>query len=259
MVLDWLIDLHKAEDKPWKMIILGFVYSTIAAGLAYLIFPREAGAVMLVLTIAAFMPLMLNLMKIEELKEETSRFLIKEHWPALRLFVFLFFGMILAYVTLFIALPTNITNSLFGMQIDTITSRGVEMGAVLGLDSLGGILLNNFKVLLVGLVLALVFGAGAIFILDWNATILGVLIGGTLKHSFGVGFAQYLVHGIPEIFAYFVAGLAGGIISAAIARHKIGTPKFTKILKDSAGLIVLSIVILLIAALLEVFVSPLIG
>ncbi len=259
MVLDWLVDLHKAEDKPWKMIILGFVYSTIAAGLAYLIFPREAGAVMLVLTIAAFMPLMLNLMKIEELKEETSRFLIKEHWPALRLFVFLFFGMVLAYVTLFMALPSTITNSLFGMQIDTITSRGVEMGAVLSLDSLGGILLNNFKVLLVGLVLALVFGAGAIFILDWNATILGVLIGGTLKHSFGVGFAQYLVHGVPEILAYFVAGLAGGIISAAIARHKIGTKQFNNVLRDSLGLIVLSVAILLIAGLLEVFVSPLIS
>jgi uncharacterized membrane protein SpoIIM required for sporulation len=259
MVLDWLVDLHKAEDKPWKMIILGFVYSSIAAGLAYLIFPREAGAVMLVLTIAAFMPLMLNLMKIEELKEETSRFLIKEHWPALRLFVFLFLGMVLAYVTLFIALPTNITNSLFGMQIDTITSRGVEMGAVLSLDNLGGILLNNFKVLIVGLLLALVFGAGAIFILDWNATILGVLIGGALKHNFGIGFAQYLIHGVPEIFAYFVAGLAGGIISVAIARHKIGTKQFNNVLKDSAGLIVLSVVILIIAALLEVFVSPLIG
>lgn len=259
MVLDWLIDLHKAEDKPWKMIILGFIYSLIAAGLAYLIFPRESGAVMLVLTIAAFMPIMLNLMKIEELKEETSRFLIKEHWPALRLFVFLFFGMVIAYVTLFLTLPSNITNSLFGMQIDTITSRGVEMGALTGLSSLGGILLNNFKVLLVGLVLALVFGAGAIFILDWNATILGVLIGGALKHSFGVGFAQYLVHGIPEILAYFVAGLAGGIISAAIARHKIGTKQFNNVLKDSAGLIVLSVVILIIAGLLEVFVSPLIG
>lgn len=259
MVLDWLVNLHRAEDKPWKMLILGFVYSSIAAGLALFIFPSEAGAVMLVLTVAAFMPLMLNLMKIEELKDEKSRFLIKEHWPALRLFIFLFFGMIIAYTLWFAVLPAEITKSLFDMQLTTIAGRGVELGAMTGLGSLASILLNNFKVLMVGLLLALVFGAGAIFILDWNATILGVLLGNVLHHRLDFSAAKYLVHGVPEITAYFVAGLAGGIISAAIARHKLGTKEFNNVLRDSAGLIVLSAVILIIAALLEVYVSPLVG
>ena len=259
MVLDWLIDLHKAEEKPWRMLVLGFIYSSVAAGLALLIFPSQASAILLVLTVAAFMPIMLNLMKIEELKEEKSRFLIKQHWPALKFFVFLFVGMIIAYTLWFAAMPAEIAKSLFSMQLETIAGRGVELGALTGLNSFAGILANNSRVLIVGLMLAFVFGAGAVFILDWNATILGVLLGNLFHHRVDFSAARYLVHGIPEITAYFVAGLAGGIISAAIARHKIGTKQFNNVLKDSAGLIVLSIIILIIAALLEVYVSPLIG
>lgn len=260
MVLDWLIEAHKAEKHPSKMLLLSFMYCSIAIGVALLIFPREAGAAMMLLTVAAFMPFMLNLMKVEELKDEKSRFLLKNHWPALKLFVFLFFGMLVAYVIWFILLPSEISARLFSMQIETITRRGIELGALSG----GGlqfvtILLNNLKVLFVGIGLAFIFGAGAIFVLEWNATVLATLLGGTLKHSLDFSAAQYLVHGIPEILGYFVGGLAGGIISIAIARHKPGTKEFKRVLIDSVELILLAVAILFLAAALEVTISPLIG
>jgi len=241
------------------MILFGFFYSSLAVALALFIFPREAGPVMLVLSLAAFMPLMLNLMQTESLKDSQSRFLVKEHWPALKLFVFLFIGMLVSYTIWFLLLPAETTANLFGMQIETITGRGVEIGALVGAESFFAILLNNIKVLLVGIVLAFVFGAGAVFILEWNATVLATLLGGTIKNGIGIGFAKFLVHGIPEISAYFVGGLAGGIISLGIARHQIGTKDFKKTIVDSAELILLSILILVIAGLLEVYISPRIG
>jgi uncharacterized membrane protein SpoIIM required for sporulation len=61
---------------------------------------------------------------------------------------------------------------------------------------------------------------------------------------------------VPEIAAYFVAGLAGGIISIAIIRHDFGTKKFEHILLDSADLFLLSIGLLLVAGILEVWVTP---
>ncbi|HKZ49563.1 MAG TPA: stage II sporulation protein M [Candidatus Nanoarchaeia archaeon] len=258
MVLDWLINIHRAEEHPERMLFLGFFYSSVAVALALFIFPREAGAVMLVLTVAAFMPIMLNLMKVESLRDKESKFLVKQHWPALKLFVFMFAGMLLAYTTWFLLLPTEIGANLFSMQLDTITSRGVELGAVTGGGGFLSIFLNNIKVLVIGILLALVFGAGAIFILDWNATVLAALLGGTLKHSLDISVARYLIHGIPEISAYFIGGLAGGIISIGIVRHKLGTKNFSKTLMDSGELILLAVFVLLIAAILEVWVSPLI-
>jgi uncharacterized membrane protein SpoIIM required for sporulation len=202
---------------------------------------------------------MLNLMKEESLKDTKSRFLVKEHWPALKLFVFLFLGMIISYTMWYLILPIEAATNLFGMQLETITARGVELGAVTGADSFLAIFFNNLKVLVIGIFLALIFGAGAIFILDWNATVLATLLGGSLKHSLDFSVAKYLVHGIPEISAYFVGGLAGGIISIGIVRHKLGTKEFGKTLVDSAELILAAIFMLLVAAALEVTVSPMIG
>ncbi|MEM4714030.1 MAG: stage II sporulation protein M [Candidatus Nanoarchaeia archaeon] len=258
MVLDWLINVHNLEKKPYKMLFFGLIYSLIAAVLAIIIFPREASAVALALTIAAFLPILLNVVKEEELKDEHSKISLLKHWPALKFFVFMFIGMVLTYIILAFALPQNYVNSLFDMQIRTLVGRGVELGAVISIkNSFLAILLNNFKVLAVGILLAFIFGAGAIFILEWNASVLGVLIGGLLRHSFDISSLKYLIHGIPEITAYFIGGLGSAIISMALARYKYNEAKFSQVLWDAFSLILLSIIVLIIAAILEVTVSPL--
>ena len=61
------------------------------------------------------------------------------------------------------------------------------------------------------------------------------------------------------MIAYFMAGLAGGIISVAVINHDIKSEKFKHILLDSVDLSAGAVVILVLAALLEVFVSPLVG
>jgi len=58
------------------------------------------------------------------------------------------------------------------------------------------------------------------------------------------------------MLAYFTAGLAGGIISIAVIKHDFGSKKFTHVLIDSLDLIVISLVILLIAAFIEVHITP---
>jgi uncharacterized membrane protein SpoIIM required for sporulation len=121
-----------------------------------------------------------------------------------------------------------------------------------------------------------IYGSGAIFILAWNASVIGTAIGNFVRTglaasaaAIGAGFGithylqvislglfKYSIHGIPEILAYFTAGLAGGIISVAVIRHDMKTRKFEHILLDSADLLIISIVLLVVAAFLEVYVTP---
>jgi uncharacterized membrane protein SpoIIM required for sporulation len=120
-----------------------------------------------------------------------------------------------------------------------------------------------------------IYGAGAIFILIWNASIVGTAIGSFIRVSIDAlitsscgantgttfcavssGILRYTVHGVPEILAYFVAALAGGIISIAVINQEFNSRKFEHILLDSADLLMLAIAILFIAALLEVFITP---
>ncbi|MFH2028053.1 MAG: stage II sporulation protein M, partial [Nanoarchaeota archaeon] len=107
---------------------------------------------------------------------------------------------------------------------------------------------------------------GAIFILTWNASVIGVAIGNFARsnitnatsyfHVTSLGILRYMIHGIPEIAAYFVAGLAGGIISVAVIRHHFTSKKFERILYDSTDLLIIAMVLLFIAALIEVYITP---
>jgi len=107
------------------------------------------------------------------------------------------------------------------------------------------------------------FGTGALFILSWNASVIGVFVSNLAKefsakysYSLAQGHLDALlsiaVHGIPEIGAYFIAGIAGGILSFGMIR---GRHDF-RIAKDAAALYMLSALILVFAAVLEVWVTP---
>ena len=71
-----------------------------------------------------------------------------------------------------------------------------------------------------------------------------------------LSFIRYFIHGIPEVLAYFVAALSGGIISVALMKHDFGTKNFEKIVLDASNLLLLAIGLLFIAAIIEVYVTP---
>jgi uncharacterized membrane protein SpoIIM required for sporulation len=53
----------------------------------------------------------------------------------------------------------------------------------------------------------LIFGAGAIFILAWNASVIAAAIGIFANSDLSklpMGVMRYMIHGIPEIGAYFI-------------------------------------------------------
>jgi uncharacterized membrane protein SpoIIM required for sporulation len=68
---------------------------------------------------------------------------------------------------------------------------------------------------------------------------------------------RYMIHGIPEIGAYFVGALAGGIVSVAIIRKDLRGERSWKILQDSLILVIIAVLILVVAALMEVYLTPL--
>ena len=137
------------------------------------------------------------------------------------------------------------------------------------------IFFNNFKVLAFSILFSFVYGAGAIFILVWNATVIGAAIGNFIRanmssytsslglmeagnyfHVVSLGLLKYSIHGVPEIMAYFYGGLAGGILSVAIIRKHFKTQKFSAIMRDFSELILIAVSFLVAAAFLEVYVTP---
>lgn len=284
MVFESLVNPSNAERHPGRMFFYGLVYCSIGIFLAQQIFKGHASLVMVFLTTLACLPLMYNTIKEEESKDESSMketVLLKEHGKAVKMFIILFFGFVVAFVIWYVVLPAETTVDLFKVQTDTLQdintmATGQLIGQATGqIGTFFTILLNNLWVLFYVILFAFVFGAGAIFILTWNASVIGVAIGSFIRKelalaadyvgleaagnyfsTISIGLAMYAIHGIPEILGYFVAGLAASIISVAVMRHGHDREHFKKVLLDSTDLILIAVMLIMVAAFLEVFITP---
>lgn len=269
MVLEELISPLKAEKKPWQTFIWGLIYSTLAIIVSMYLFGEHSSMVVVSLTTMVSVPLIYGAIKLEEKKDmriKNEMVLLKEHAKVLTFFIFMFFGYVISFSFWYVVLPNSTVLHLFDAQINTLNA--INSPATGNLINAGGVLLkiflNNIRVLVFCLLFAFFYGFGAIFILTWNASVLATLIGSIIRESSGsfliapIVLLKYAIHGIPEIAAYFLAGLAGGIISIAVIRHDFGTKKFRQVLIDSVDLTIISVLLLVVAALLEVFVSPLV-
>ena len=72
-----------------------------------------------------------------------------------------------------------------------------------------------------------------------------------------MGIARYMIHGFPEIAAYFITALAGGIFGVGIIRHGVKDRGFVRILENTILLLFIAVVVLIVAAFLEVYFTPL--
>ncbi|MCX6708015.1 MAG: stage II sporulation protein M [Candidatus Woesearchaeota archaeon] len=281
MVLESLVTPFKAEKHPIEMFFIGMVYSSVAVLISTQIFEDMAGIIAVFLTVMASIPLMYSTMKFEEekdLAESGEIRLLKEHAKAISFLTFLFLGIMVSFTLWYTFLPPATAENLFSLQINTIKSINGGATAMVSVSPgalFSKILFNNIRVLLFCMLFALFYGAGSIFILTWNASVIAVAIGTLIRnhiaeyanlvgvpfvagymHVFSLSLARYMIHGIPEIIAYFVGGLAGGIISIAIIKRDFSSERFEKILIDTADLVVISLLILVIGALIEVFITP---
>jgi uncharacterized membrane protein SpoIIM required for sporulation len=282
-MLEFLMNPKKAERRPWEMTIIGFFYTAVAILVSIFLFHNSIALekynsiFIVTFTTILSIPFMYYIVKLEEkkekkIKEETK--LIKEHGRAVSALMFLFIGYILAFSLAYIALPQDIRDSGFQAQLESycvinrgdirncsningLSVTGRDVG--LSLRGVSAILSNNFFVMITVLLFSFLFGGGAIFILAWNASVIGTAIGLFSKgaiENIPLSFLRYLVHGLPEIAAYFVAALAGGIISVAVIKHDFGKKEFWHVMQDSLDLIILALIILVVAAFMEVFLTP---
>ncbi len=283
-MLEMLINPKRAERNSWEMFFVGLFYASLSILLVNWIFSQDpvlakySGILVVTFCVMFSIPFVYYTIKLEEEKDarmEGFLKILKEHSKALMAFLWLFLGFIVAFSFWYIFLSSGQNN--FRAQIETycminkpanfnecieqygIKTLGKTTGFLTAREKLVAIFTNNIYVLIFTLVFSLIFGAGAIFILAWNASVIAAAIGIFSKSGLSnmpAGIARYMIHGLPEIAAYFTGALAGGIISVAVIKHEVRSEKFWSILQDSLNLVILSIVILFIAALIEVFITP---
>ena len=283
-MLEMLINPRKAERKSWELFFVGAFYSSLSILLVNWIFSQDAvlsrysGILVVTFTVMLSIPFVYYTLRLEESKifESTGTWaLLKEHKKAIYAFLWLFSGFVIALSFWYMVLASPES---FRAQIETycLINRPANFEACVNQYSIQDvsastvflsnterlflIFTNNIYVLIFTLIFSLIFGAGVIFVLAWNASVIAAAIGIFTKSeltALPIALVIYLIHGIPEIASYFIVALAGGMVSVAVIKHEAGTEKFWDVLQDSLNLIIIAIIVLFLAALVEVFFTPL--
>ena len=265
-MLESLLNFKEISKKPYLMffwaVIICSVSIAVSMQISYEVMISGStfnltGIFSVLFVVMASVYLITKIIKKEEKMEEED--IVKHHqqsfWPRhqrdIMLIMFYFVGLTLAFSVWSFFLPGEV----FQVQVAKINQiHGISGAAIYPNEIFGVILLNNMQVMVFAFFFSFVFGAGAAFILAWNASILGVYIGQisqSVWHIPIVGLA-FIPHGIPEIGGYVCAGLAGSFLSAAIIRqHKKGILKI--VTWDSVKVLLLGIFLIVIAAAIEAY------
>ncbi|MEK6824173.1 MAG: stage II sporulation protein M [Nanoarchaeota archaeon] len=281
-MLEDIIHPKRTQKGPWKMFFIGLIYASLSLVLVHWFFSQDpdlskaSGMMVVLFSIMFTLPYMYFIIRKEEKEDETVegfKGVWNAHKDALYAFMWLFLGFVIAFSFWYIALQDE---NLLNFQLQTycrINNPG-DINAcveqyVMGSDKISGSILketrllsiieNNIYVMIFTLIFSLIFGAGAIFILIWNASVIAAAIGIFTKYSLAeipLGIGRYMIHGLPEIAAYFVAALAGGIFGVGVLRHGIKDERFYKVLQHSIILLFIAILLILIGGIIEVYFTP---
>ncbi|MDO8427832.1 MAG: stage II sporulation protein M [Candidatus Diapherotrites archaeon] len=283
MVIEELLTSHSAMRKPLYMTVFGIVLCSVALFSSYLIFPEHASILTIAfISIGATVIMHNTFIETEEL-DEKIRTKTAIHPELVRMYVFFFIGLIISFSFWYAVLPeeptdvcllenqiciNNVSNNTFFKeqnktlgQIDQLRARltGQATGMVSGTSAceqdalcwFNIIFLNNLEVLVLALFFSFLYGAGAIFLIAWNASVIAVVIGQSILAENHFQFIGLLPHGIPELVSYFAAAIAGGLLSAAIVKGAIQRRSFFHIFDEVILFIIIAAASLLAGALIE--------
>ena len=282
MVLESLFNPLQLKKHPWEIFLVVFVYSILALFISYIVFKESAGLLTVFLIVIMLLPMLYTTIKEEEAldaKYNDEVILLKKHSKMIAFVLLIFIGITCALAVSYVFLPQDMVNTVFALQHEAIghVNANVDQiitGNITKFDVFTAILINNLRVLFFSLIFSFLFGTGALFILAWNGSVVAVAMGNLFKQQLAQGaaiagihpvasyfsaasfsFFRYMTHGVLEIGAYLVAGLAGGIISVAVIKHKLKGNEVDNVLSDSLWLFISSIIILVFAGLVEVYIS----
>jgi uncharacterized membrane protein SpoIIM required for sporulation len=285
MVLESLIGEKNIRQKPYLIFFLTFIISVGSIIFANALFPKHASVLSVAFITIGLVPIVYNILAKEEydeaLQRKSSTTFFARHFNLIMIYVWIFIAIIFAFSITYAFVPNEHKDVVFEEQINAFCAISGSENCNNGVPwSISGraisgafnacqnpatkniatcsffIFENNAGVLIFVIILSLLYGAGAIFIIAWNASILGLFFGEMFlcaQHVTWIGLLQGMLigHGPPELLSYIFGALAGAILSAMISRGQFLSHEFSTILKDISFLIFLAIFSVIYGAIVE--------
>ena len=274
MVFRHILKTKWILKKPEYSLYLGVAYTIISFITAYLLFfrvPTFIGIATIMIIIMITVPTINTLITYEEkIEAKAKAHFFRKHKTIISFFVYFFIGIFIVFFMLALISPNMVFSKeqLYGAKVTTVQPKGLPPLPISMNKEIFSIFKNNFYVMGISFILSLFYGAGALFLIIINASIFASALADVirLKAPAGLSFlANYgfiacnlgimFFHMIPEVGSYLLAAIAGGVLGKAILKEKFWSKRFYRIVKDSIILLVISFVVVLIGAIIEIVIS----
>lgn len=245
------------------LFLVAFLYGLLAVATASLLFPGAMGIV------AVFLHSLSLLAAFDWILEKNGDDIWRRRiHPAhanldmtLSLLV-LFSGALCVYFTIALLMPAVLGARLFATQLEGAVVQLAQMHFA----HFGPILAHNLVALLTFLFFALLYRAGAVFAVVWNASVWGAIFGVTTTQASVAGETTLMTaskllcctmpHLVAEAVAYILSAMAGMFLSKAMLKYRWSDAKFYQVLRACTVILLLALGTLLLAACLESQVAP---
>jgi hypothetical protein len=248
MVLEEVLNLSGKLDmrkQVFYALVLGVVFTAVGMVVAFVTFRQYA---VLATVFYASLPYSFVLSRIlqqqekaHEARPSSSRAVYERNQGLIALFFNFFLGCALVFFVADVLVPGVFFS---GRQFAPVPGTRLPF-----VDALVRVVANNYAVLLFVFLLSVIYGVGSLMVLVWNAAVLGEFLAWWAGQGFGWTVVVYAPHMLVEMVAYFLAAIAGGLLSAFVV-HGDGK-KWKNLLPDLKVLLSLSVVYILVAGVIE--------
>ncbi len=262
MVLEQFIDRKIVARHAIFVFLLSACYVFVSYFVQKFFFPGNSLAIVLLLTIL-LVPSLHHLTVVEEKLErrEVSHFW-KRHKTIIKCYLGTFLGVLAGFTVL-----GFFDQSTLDYQFSNLLEQDLRPQAIVSftqneyspsVHTALAVFSHNTRYLIVGFLLSIFYGAGAIFLITYNASFFAAFIvkifslwANNATHLSAV----FLSHMLPESIGFILTAMAGASVSRAIVHEKLSGTAFRNVLKNDFFLLVIGLLFVLLAAFIETYFS----
>jgi uncharacterized membrane protein SpoIIM required for sporulation len=282
MVMEFIFNPAKISRNPGIIFFEAMILSLMSVFLSIFVLPKDyvSVGILAFITIGSI-PVFGKLFSYSSYLFNYSEGFFTRHKKLFLQLIYFFLGVFCAFVFLFFLLGPNTKEIVFSTQMIEVEGVSNLRNSITGQVSQTQlandnnfnkvfklVLSNNFGVILRAAALSFFYGAGALFLIAWNASVLATVISSEIASNLGVvltsplgifqaifqtfiSFIGYLPHGFPELLAYFIISFAGAMLARDLVKGLFTTEFRWKIIGDLLFMLALSIFLLVIGAIIE--------
>jgi uncharacterized membrane protein SpoIIM required for sporulation len=261
MVLEQFLDRKIVLRHVLFVFVLSLAYVFVAYAVQNLFFPSQSLATVLLVTIL-LVPSLHHLIVIEEKIERTgSSHFWKRHKTIIKCYLGAFLGLLAGFLILGIVNPNALDYQVSQLEQEHLRpeaiSRFTGQPYTPDVTTATALFSHNIRYLLIGFFLSIFYGAGAIFLVVYNASFFAAFIIEIFSRWTSAAYmtAVSLIHLLPESAGYILTAIAGATLSRAIIHEKLAGEQFRNVLRNCFFLLVFAMLFVLIAAFLETYVT----